>query len=146
MRASAVALLAVALASPSGGTACGTSGRPTTATPTASAVSEQRVEVPVGGSVSFGSGDGTLTFERVKEDSRCPKGVTCVWEGDAVAVLSVRLSGETTTLELHTHPTQQREARHGGFLIRLLELRPYPAAGERIDPSSYRARLETLPE
>ena len=32
----------------------------------------------------------TIGFEAVHADSRCPKGEACVWEGDAIVLITVR--------------------------------------------------------
>src|SRR5688572_21066014 len=52
-----------------------------------------------------------LTFERVSEDSRCPVDVTCIWEGDAVVVLKVKLEADEATCELHTQGGASRPRR-----------------------------------
>ncbi len=38
-------------------------------------------KIPLGETVIFE--EAAITFESVMEDSRCPKDVTCVWEGEA---------------------------------------------------------------
>jgi hypothetical protein len=30
-----------------------------------------------------------VTFEKIKEDSRCPEGVTCIWQGAATASITI---------------------------------------------------------
>jgi hypothetical protein len=86
----------------------------------------------------------SLAFERVSSDSRCGVDVNCVWEGDAVAMVTASQPGrDTAALELHTTTSGggQLEARYGDFLIKLAALSPQPRSTERIRPEDYRATL-----
>lgn len=86
-----------------------------------------------------------LTFREVRDDSRCPTDVTCVWEGDAVVVLRTVLEGSVAEARLHTAGDRDRDgARHvdvGPYRIHLLELEPAPVSEEPIPASAYRATL-----
>lgn len=87
----------------------------------------------------------TLAFERVRSDSRCPVDVQCVWEGDAlVMVTAAQPSRDPAVLELHTTSSGgggPREARYGDFLITLTAVSPAPRSREPIQPGDYRATL-----
>ena len=62
-------------------------------------------------SVSVENTDVELRFEVVTSDSRCPADAICVWQGDATAVFSVRLSGgSSSSLTLHTTGEDRRWA------------------------------------
>ena len=81
-----------------------------------------------------------VTFEAVTSDSRCPKGVACVWEGDAAVAVILELppaAGEPRTL--HTSAREQRETRYEGFVLSLVGLDPQPVEGRPIAPGDYRA-------
>ena len=69
-----------------------------------------------------------LTFERVSEDSRCPTDVTCIWEGDAVVVLKVKVEAEEATREVHTQggEPRSRKAPAGDYVVTLVRLDPAP--------------------
>lgn len=84
----------------------------------------------------------TMTFDRVREDSRCPSGVACVWEGDAIVMLTLEQGAERTELALHTarHPGPT-EAAIGSCRVELVTLAPEPRSGSRIQAQKYRARL-----
>ena len=45
--------------------------------------------LPIGQTASVAGTDTRLTFSEVREDSRCPTDVTCVWEGDAKIMVVV---------------------------------------------------------
>lgn len=84
-----------------------------------------------------------LTFERVSEDSRCPTDVTCVWEGDAVVVLKVKIAAEEATREVHTQggEPRSRKAPAGDYVVTLVRLDPAPRSTAAIEASAYRATL-----
>ncbi|MCY0978135.1 hypothetical protein PGH12_17400 [Chryseobacterium wangxinyae] len=76
-----------------------------------------------------------VTFKNISEDSRCPEGVTCVWEGAAVA--NIEFMGTTTrpiTIPLATTENAgrnyQKSTFFNGYTISLIEVNPAPASGE----------------
>jgi len=76
-----------------------------------------------------------VTFKGVSEDSRCPKDVTCVWAG--VAVAQVEVMGTATrpmTLNLASIDNKGRNytksAEFNGYIISLADVQPYPGATE----------------
>jgi hypothetical protein len=123
-----------------------TSGSPTTSAEPLPA--EESVETPTapvtlrtGQSVRVGGPDALrITFERVEDDSRCPRAVVCVWAGDAAVRLRLDhpLGQEVATLHTGLDPKQ---AAHAGYVVRLLRLAPeLPREGAR--PAYYEATLE----
>ena len=83
-----------------------------------------------------------VTFESVSADSRCPVDVTCVWEGDAVVVVSVRpAEAAPARHELHTAGRYPTEADAGDYRVRLVDLAPVPRSGASPAPADYRATL-----
>jgi hypothetical protein len=116
---------------------------PTPAAPAAVTQAAQgTIELRVGTSAPLPGTEATLTFVRVREDSRCPTGVTCIWEGDAVVELRVQpRTGQALTVELHTNPGPERQASAFGVTISLERLEPYPDAGNAIAPDAYRLTL-----
>ena len=81
-----------------------------------------------------------VTFESVTADSRCPVDVTCVWEGDAVVVVSVRpASAGAVQHDLHTAGRYPSEAQEGDYLVRLVDLAPVRREGGSPGPGAYRA-------
>jgi hypothetical protein len=81
-----------------------------------------------------------VTFESVSADSRCPADVTCVWEGDAVVLVTVRPAASTPS-ELHTSGRYASQVEAGDFRVRLVELKPVPRSGASPAPGEYRATL-----
>ncbi len=58
----------------------------------------ETVSVCVGRGIELEGGDFSLFFRDVLEDSRCPQGVECFWEGRVVALFDVQ--GNATGVEL----------------------------------------------
>jgi hypothetical protein len=126
----------VALAVIAGNGSCGS---PTGATPV---VQGQVFELRPGAAATLEDGAFVVTFQRVVNDSRCPQGVTCVWEGDAVAELALAGRGaEASTVQLHTAVSLGNQSNHGSYAVRLTGVSPYPHAGAGIDPADYRVTL-----
>jgi hypothetical protein len=85
----------------------------------------------------------TVKFEGVSADSRCPIGVQCFWEGDAVVEVSVsEPSRESSNLELHTSGRYPREGTYGRYRVRLVSLVPQPRENEGVPAGEYRATLQ----
>ncbi len=83
-----------------------------------------------------------VTFVRVESDSRCPTGVTCVWEGDAAVRIAVRRDdGPSESLLLHTADTAGRRGSAAGFTFALDRLEPRPTADRPVPAGAYRLAL-----
>ena len=88
-----------------------------------------------------------VTFDRVGSDSRCPADVTCVWEGDAVVLVSVRTTDPApASHELHTAGRYPGEVEAGAYLLRLVGLAPVPRQDKPTGPADYRATLVVNPK
>ena len=82
----------------------------------------------------YTSSDGQYTLQ-INEinDSRCPEGVQCVWQGE------VSLKGQWTDnsiksdLELHS-VLKDLDKQPEGFTIQIVNARPYPMAGKDTRP------------
>ena len=107
--------------------------------PTEVALNEE-FELRLGQSVRVAGRSTVLTFERVREDSRCPVDVTCVWAGNAVVVLQVGGDQPATAVELNT-TVEPKHAAVEGLELELRSLEPSPRSGETLSERNYRARL-----
>lgn len=84
----------------------------------------------------------TIKFLEVIEDSRCPKGVNCIWAGRAIVKVEVTANGQTNEKTLILGETRPGENKNtnlyssSDFAINGLTLDPYPSvenAGEDTD-------------
>jgi hypothetical protein len=88
-----------------------------------------------------------VRFEGVPADSRCPKDVDCVWEGDATVRVRLQVGSRPgERLELHTSARERTSVAYDGYEIRLLQLAPYPVSGRTIEQGDYAATLEVTRE
>jgi len=85
-----------------------------------------------------------ITFTRVLEDSRCPIGVTCIWEGNAKVELEVgALNSDAPTVQLVLNTaTEPRDGEAYGQRISLTAVRPNPVATAPIPHDKYEVRLK----
>jgi hypothetical protein len=102
---------------------------------------DQEFTVKVGESARSQDSGLKITFASVKEESRCPKGVTCVWAGNAKILIEISKGDDgPTTLELNTN-INPKSGRCLGYELILKKLDPYPTADEQVKPSDYEATL-----
>jgi hypothetical protein len=98
-------------------------------------------EVAGGTSAKVAGTDLVIRFEAVPNDSRCPVDVKCITAGDATVALRVEGGGrEAQPIELHTLD-EPKEARHGGYVVALVVLRPRPVSTRPTPLGTYRATL-----
>ena len=99
-------------------------------------------ELAVGQTATFGRDGLEVGFKGVPSDSRCPADVMCVWEGDAhVQIWAHDPDRAQTDLDLHTFRGYEREASFGPYVIRLLQVVPYPRTDTELDPDDYTVTL-----
>lgn len=96
---------------------------------------ETPVEITLGKPFALAPGHGSLSlarhqsanwsleFVRVVSDSRCPKGVACVWAGDAELALRVVHANAEKRFSLHTG-RQPHGALVVGYRLKLVKLEP----------------------
>jgi hypothetical protein len=114
--------------------------------PTAPPATPPPRPVPLGQEFVLGPGQAArvegveIRFDRVKDDSRCPVDVTCVWAGDATVVVSARRGAEARELELHA-TMSPRDVTYEGFKIALVKLLPVRRSTQNVTPADYRATL-----
>jgi hypothetical protein len=143
------ATIVLVLAAAAGG-ACRSNGEraDSPAVPSAPAPAASPQAAPVSREVVLAPGESsrvdglTLKFDGVSADSRCPVGVQCFWEGDAVVTVSVsEPSRAASNLELHTSGRYPREGTYGRYRVRLVSLVPQPREDGGVPAGEYRATL-----
>jgi len=88
----------------------------------------------------------TIRFVEVQEDSRCPTGVDCVWEGVAVTLLEVSDGTEQHTITLQARAGMRQSTGVAGYSLEIGSLAPFPKYLETIATGEYRLTLEVTPE
>ena len=107
----------------------------------ASAQAEKTLIIKHGKSAQFAKSGLVIRFLEVTEDSRCPKGVACVWAGTAKVKLLVIKGKLSKQIELGLEPSLQA-AETFGYRIKLDSLTPYPEASRPIQKSQYTVSLK----
>jgi hypothetical protein len=84
----------------------------------------------------------TLQFEGIKEDSRCPRGATCIWQGRVSSILQINDNGLSSKIVL-TEPGLNDQ--YGKNTYKQYEftshVQPYPELGKKISSEDYRLFL-----
>lgn len=83
----------------------------------------------------------SICLDSVFNDSRCPTGLVCIWEGDAVATFSIMKNDNVHSINLHTNNSFQNDTVIDGITIKLLSIMPYPIADAQIDPKDYKVEI-----
>ncbi len=97
---------------------------------------DNEFEINYGQSVNLQNHNLIIKFKAVDEDSRCPEGAVCVWEGNARIVIEI----SQTALVLNT-TLEPKEIEHIGYKIRLTAVHPYPKTNEQIKIEDYSIKL-----
>ena len=82
-----------------------------------------------------------ITLKQVREDSRCPVDVTCVWEGDAKIEIVVSRDGATEETKILSLRSPGSEAQAGRLRIRFVGLSPVPRQADANRPRKYLAEF-----
>ena len=96
----------------------------------------------IGETVSIKGEQLRIEFLEISEDSRCPRNVTCIWEGRAIAIINVLIGNTSQEVELVepglTDTPTKTQFEEYEFVFKIL---PYPEAEVQISPGEYRLML-----
>jgi len=81
-----------------------------------------------------------IRFLEVVNDSRCPIGVICVWEGQVTCLVEITYADTKNRVTLTKLGSGRGRADFNGFDIEF-EVQPYPEAGKQIAKKEYRLQL-----
>ncbi|GAA5520380.1 hypothetical protein LQ318_01520 [Aliifodinibius salicampi] len=96
----------------------------------------EEFEIEFGKQITIPEEGISLQFSDVLEDSRCPKGVTCVWAGNAEIV--IQLNDAEANLNTYLEPKQTNIHE---YKVQLLSLNPYPKYNVELENKDYSAKL-----
>jgi hypothetical protein len=78
-----------------------------------------------------------ISFSAVTEDSRCPKGVDCIWAGNGKVVVQINVGrAKSAEIEVNTN-VEPKQSRFQEYSIKLVSLNPYPHKDVKIKRSDY---------
>lgn len=89
-----------------------------------------------GDTAMFGQQHFKIIFTKMISDSRCPKGVVCIWAGDAQGEFKFISNSTSETFDLSTggQPTATHSIIIEGYTIKLVDYLPYPDISQKIPP------------
>jgi hypothetical protein len=83
-----------------------------------------------------------LQMDSVKNDSRCPIGVNCVWEGNAEIYLDLIMEGNYRyVIILNTNNSFQTNTLVRNINFEIAGLIPYPEINKPIDKKDYKVKI-----
>ena len=98
----------------------------------------EEISLSIGQSVAITGEDLEIRFVEVSEDSRCPKGVTCVWEGRVVAVVEITSGSSPRQLELIQPGLTEEPAEETHQEYQLtFKVEPYPEETKELAADDY---------
>jgi hypothetical protein len=77
----------------------------------------------------------------VQEDSRCPEGGQCIWEGNGKIELKLQQQDQPSVLVQLNTTREPRETVYQGYRIQLVSLNSYPSTKSVIKPSDFVVKL-----
>ncbi|HET8753268.1 MAG TPA: hypothetical protein VFM59_02825 [Salinimicrobium sp.] len=90
----------------------------------------------------------SVKFKALISDSRCPRGVTCIWAGEAKVLVELFKGGKSLGEEVVTiAPATAAKylfnnlLEKSAFSFAALALYPYPEIDSKIKPSEYRLKI-----
>ena len=83
-----------------------------------------------------------ICLDSVQNDSRCPRGVQCIWEGNAEARFKfVKSDDAPVFFSLNTFHGFTNDTIIGGYKFTLKAITPYPGSIEILTPRVYKAEI-----
>ncbi|MFC1967920.1 hypothetical protein ACFLVX_00820 [Chloroflexota bacterium] len=103
----------------------------------------QELSLQIAESASIKGEELQIRFLEVTEDSRCPMGVTCIWEGRVSCLVEITYQGSLDSVVL-TEPGLTSFPPEQSFHEYKLayHIEPYPQAGAEIAEGEYRLHLK----
>lgn len=89
------------------------------------------------------SNDLSIKFSNVTEDSRCPQGAQCIWEGKISIVFDIIEKGEKTgEFTLSSNPDDSMKTQGiNNYSISLVSVNPYPEIDKPFAKEDYIATI-----
>lgn len=94
---------------------------------------------------NYGNGAVKICFDSLLQDSRCPTGVICTWQGTAIAKFSFTVNNDQqdiTLSVLHYPSLYPSDTTIMGYKIEFLDLQPYPKVDVTPNISDYKAEVK----
>jgi len=98
--------------------------------------------LPIGQTASITGENLRITFDDVVEDSRCPKNVTCIWEGRVTCVVRLTHGDSVRAMVLTEYGLADQDAKENYEEYQLaFHVQPYPEEPVTIPKNEYQLLL-----
>jgi hypothetical protein len=84
----------------------------------------------------------SIGIDSILEDSRCPSGVMCVWEGNAKVRFNFIQNNNLTKFSLNTANSFRKDTLVAGYKIQMINVKPYPVYPDFINQNDYKAIIK----
>ena len=102
----------------------------------------QEFSLSIGQSAVISGENFLIKFKEIVEDSRCPEGATCIWEGRVSAIVEITDNGSPYQMVLTQSGLTDEYAEETYKEYRLtFKVEPYPEVGAEIASADYRLLL-----
>jgi hypothetical protein len=81
-----------------------------------------------------------IQFVEMQQDSRCPVGVQCVWQGQATVAVHLKKNGQdlgNLTLKTNAGQPDATTQSLNGYSMKLVDIAPQPKANQPIPKADY---------
>ncbi|MCK4661629.1 MAG: hypothetical protein KAT68_02085 [Bacteroidales bacterium] len=97
------------------------------------------IELKYGQTVQIIDENILLKFNDVNEESRCPSGSQCIWQGQATVTIEIKNQEEIEYISLTLRAGNDiiNIGEYENYSIKLIKVAPYPEAGIEIDYDNY---------
>ncbi|TXF89994.1 hypothetical protein FUA23_08560 [Neolewinella aurantiaca] len=102
---------------------------------------DEVVDLAPGETAQVGKSQAAITFVGVDSDSRCPRGVSCISEGEAFVIVSRGSAYANEKVRIDVDTKKRSRLTTVGATIEIMDLSPYPEARVKIDPAQRRLRV-----
>ncbi len=102
----------------------------------------QEFSLSIGQSAVISGENFEIKFKEIVEDSRCPEGANCIWEGRVSAIVEITENGSPYQMVLTQPGLTDEYAEETYKEYRLIfKVEPYPEVGSEIATADYRLLL-----
>lgn len=103
----------------------------------------QELSLRIGQTAQIESEQLAIRFNGIDTDSRCPRGVTCIWAGEVLCNVTATYQGSSSHITLVQSGLTQEPPVENYYEIYWLDfsVEPYPEAGKQISTADYRLKM-----
>jgi hypothetical protein len=103
---------------------------------------DQEFSLRIGQTAQIESEQLAIRFNGIDTDSRCPRGVTCIWAGEVLCNVTATYEGSSSHITLSQSGLTAPPVENYYEVYWLdFSVEPYPEAGKQISTADYRLKM-----